>query len=282
MRTHAAARATPHAVHQPRSIGLPARLPVIAAPSDTGGEWPVDHAAAHHYAELTLRGLDFTKPMIVLYVSGTANPTKGEIPQINANFTNAFYRVWRDGKASLGLMRYESSWNVRPSMATGVETLRYVLRGIAARGGGHRVLIAGESQGAWVISEALKDPVVKRIITRAAIWGHPSVAATHFHDGTDPKVREVNHRWDHVSMPITGNRRQAIDAQIALETKLEPGNLPLIGSALLDNPVAGVLSLVSVVRGMLPRPLRGFIPEPHNYEEDFVAGATWLRRGSGR
>jgi hypothetical protein len=255
-------------------------LPPIEPPSDVGGEWPIDQEAAKRYADRTLRSLDLSKPVVVLWVSGTANPKKGEFPQIAPAFANAVYREFQDGNAGLGLMRYESSWNMRSSISTGVETLRLVLRGLKRR---HKqVLLAGESQGAWVISEALKDPVAHSAITRAALWGHPAVAATHFEDGHDPQVLETNHKWDHVSRPISGDRALAMEALIALESDMSLAKVPLLARALIANPVSGALALMSNLRDHLPLPIRVMIPEHHNYSEDFLRGVEFLKAGLGQ
>lgn len=245
------------------------------------GEWPVNDAAARRYAAKTLEEIDFSKRDIVLYVSGTANPDKGEFPQINPHFTNAYYRVWQDGGAYLGLLRYESNWNMRASMATGVETLRRVLRAIAARPDRHRVFLAGESQGAWVIGEAIKDAVAGAAVTRAALWGHPVVAATHYDDGHDPRVLETNHEFDRVSRPISGDPQVAMDAMIALQSNLKPETVPVMARAIVQNPLSAGLSILNFVRdNFVPKPLRQLIPEPHDYEAEMVPGAKFLRHGT--
>jgi hypothetical protein len=78
-------------------------------------------------------------------------------------------------------------------------------------------------------------------------------------------------------MPITGDKSAAMEGLIVLETQLSPDKLPTLAKALVSQPVAGTLALVSFIRGRLPKPLQGFITDHHNYEDDFLAGARFLK-----
>jgi hypothetical protein len=258
-----------------------APLPPIAPPSDVGGEWPIDQASAQKYAQQTLAGIDWSKPYLMLYVPGTANPDKGEVQKVNPEFVAEMFRQFPDGDAELAMMRYAGTWDMRGSISTGVEVLRIVLRAIAARPGPKpKVLIGGESQGAWVISEATKDPVARGAMTRAAIFGHPSLAGTHFEDGHDPDVLETNHHLDHVAMPLKGDRAKAMDAQIALETSLTLDKIPLLAQAFLADPLAGSLSIAAQIRDHLPLRLRPFwVQDHHDYRADMHRGVEFLRTG---
>lgn len=265
----------------PAQLTSRAPLPPIGPPSDVGGDWPVDHAAAQRYAAQTLATIDWSKPYLLLYVPGTANPDKGQVQKVNPEFANELFRQFPDGNAEIAMLRYSGTWDMRGSISTGVEVLRLVLRAIAARPGPKpTVLLGGESQGAWVISETTRDPIARGAFTRAAIFGHPSLAGTHFEDGHDPAILETNHRLDHVAMPLKGDRAKAMDAQIALETGLSFDKLPLLAQAFLADPLAGSLSLAAQVRDRLAKRLRPlWVQDHHDYRDDMRRGVEFLRLG---
>ena len=61
----------------------------------------------------------------MLWVPGTSQHS------VNPGFAQAARAAFADGDVSLHHLEYEASWNIRPSVATGVATLRLVLAGIA-------------------------------------------------------------------------------------------------------------------------------------------------------
>lgn len=237
--------------------------------SKAGGEWPVDWVRARHDARLALNAIDWSKGEIVLWVPGTSNH------KIHEGFEAAVRESWIDGGVSLSRVEYEASWNMRPSTATGIATLRLILAGIAAHGGTHRVMLAGESQGAWLIGEALSDPRLRRVVHRAVLFGHPFVAAHHFDDGHDPGVLEINNAGDQVSAPIKGDVAAGLDAMVAIRT-LNVGGLGTVAKALSQNPEHGVMILKSLAGGIF----RGLVKDPHNYTGEMSRAVEWLRFGS--
>jgi hypothetical protein len=164
---------------------------------------------------------------------------------------------------------------MRPSVATGVETLKLVLAGIAAMGGNHRVLLAGDSQGAWVLGEAIQDPMFRSVVDRAVMMGHPSLAASHF-PASDPNIIEINKPDDPVATPVKGSPDDAVDTYTALYT-FQLWRLPLILRTLILNPNQGVnlvTSLISLIPG-----LKGKIRNPHGYDEVMNQVAAFLDSG---
>jgi hypothetical protein len=196
---------------------LPRALPNLPQPPGTsGGTWSADIARAHYDAERALEAIDWSKDDIYVWVPGTGSHN------INPGFEAAVRDANKNGSASLSRIEYEASDRTRPSVATGIETLRLVLAGIQAHGGHHRVLVAGENQGSWVIGEALSDPLLKNVVTRAVIFGHPQPATHHYEDGHDPDVLEINHSGDEVSTPTSFGK--LADALRAAVNWLIPGD----------------------------------------------------------
>lgn len=251
----------------PAPAPLPAQTISIA-----GGDWPVDTYRAHHDAKLLLDGIDWTKRDIVVWVPGTSNHT------IHRGFETAVREGWLNADVSLNRMEYEASWNMRPSTATGVETLRLILAGIAAQGGNHRVLLAGESQGAWIIGEAMADPMLKHVVDRAVLLGHPFLAKHHYEDGKDPRVIEINHRHDQVSQEVKGDPAKALDAMVAIH-QMQIGKIGTVLGALAANPFHGVLLLGTGMRALLPK---GWIVDPHDYTGDMPRVVEFLQFGNMR
>lgn len=233
-----------------------------------------DLASAWAGAERVLSAIDFSKRDVVIYVPGTNEY------RVNSRFAAAVRHEWPKGDVSLVHLPYEASLQFRTSVSTGVEMLRLVLAGIAHRGGEHRVLVNGWSQGAWVISETLADPAMRRLVERVMIGGHPVFAHTHFHDGHDPAIKEVNHPGDIVTIPPAGDPDQALDGVSALGQ----GRLPsldqlgtIVGAAASNLPHIAMLVL-SGLRLLLP-PLQAVNPEPHAYEGEMARAARFLRSG---
>lgn len=248
-------------------------LPDIAVPSVVPGAWPADHALAAMNAREVLGRIDFSKRDIVLWVPGTdggsLKPAMGDA--LRANFGAA--------TSTMTYLTYPASWDMRTSVGTGLRTLRLVLQGIAAAGGNHRVLLVGESQGAWLISEAAADPRVGKVITKAVLMGHPSSALHHYpsaHEApASERIVEIANPLDKVTMQTWGSEQTAMDAVIMLQhPKAE--NLPTIIAAAIQNPIHGLLAGADFLRDRLPRNARWLLPDPHDYSGSFAAAAQML------
>lgn len=246
-------------------------LPPLPSISKASGPFPIDHARARADAEATIASIDFSKRDIVLWIPGS-----GAVG-VHPDFEDAVLREWPDGRVSLSALRYEASWHMRRSVATGIETLRLVLAEIRRRGGDHHVMLAGESQGAWVISEALADPSLRSTVDRALLMGHPWLARHQYLDGRDPNVRVLNNPGDMVTLPINGDPGKGLDALVAIYT-LQLAKLPQIVSAVIQNPLHAV-KLLSSIQFALPF-VKGLRPNPHRYESNFPAGLKFLRQSS--
>lgn len=256
-----------HAVPQPGQLHLASSTTPATGPvSRAGGEWPVNQVRAQADAQRALNAIDWSQKDIVLWVPGTDNHA------VNPSFEAAVKAAWTKGGLSLTKVDYEASWNMRPSVATGIETLRLVLAGIAAHGGSHRVMIAGESQGAWIIGEALADPMLRGVVNRAVLMGHPWLAAHHYDGQNGSNVIEVNHAGDEVASAINGDAAKALDAMVAIH-QINFGKIGTVVSALVHNPMHGVMLLQSLARWAVGG---GLLADPHDYRPDMAAAVKYL------
>lgn len=243
----------------------------VPSPSKAGGEWTVDWERAHADAQKTLDAIDFSKRDIVIWAPGTSN--HGPHPSFEAAVREAF----RGAGSNLVALECESSWHLRRSLPTGIATMRLVLEGIRARGGDHRVLLGGESQGAWIIGEVLADPVVSKVVDRAVLLGHPWLAKHQYDRGQDARVRVINHGGDQVAMPVKGNPSDGVDAMIAIHTR-DLSRLGSLVKAITANPLHGVKLLGNLAYAM-PF-LKNLLKDPHAYHGDMTRAVEYLRHGT--
>lgn len=225
-------------------------------------------AQARSDAAAALARIDWSKDDIVLWVPGTDGTDFME------KFREGFEKAWMGQSMTAVSMNYHGTWKLDTSEPTGEATLRLVLAGIAAHGGHHRLLLAGLSQGAWMIGDVLADPAMRRVVTRAAIFGHPQVSLHHYDDGHDPAIREYDHPKDIIAMAIHGPRVQAIDAMQALYTGNIVPNLGVIVAAVAASPQVGLTAIANMLRDrhLLPKAKIDW----HNYDDEYVQGAQWL------
>lgn len=168
---------------------LPA-MPEVGNPSKVNGAWSVDAARAADDARRVLQSIDWSKPDIVIWIPGTGEH------DMDPAFRDAAEDSYKDGTASIAYLRYAASTDLHTSVPTGIATLKLVLEGIAAHGGVHRVLIAGQDQGAWIAGEVLADPAMRRVVDRTVLLGHPAAAAHSYADGRDAGVLQINDPHD--------------------------------------------------------------------------------------
>lgn len=207
----------------------------VTAPSQAEGPWEVDWERARKDALTVLNAIDFSQRDIFLWCSGTGGT------KLDAPVASAIAQAWSGKGVTATALQYPSNWNLRSSVPTGIATLKLVLDEIARRGGNHRVMLSGVSQGAWIIGEVMADTTMRSVVHRAVIMGHPFLAKSQYVDGKDPKVDVVNHKGDIVTMPIHGytGALDAIEAvlgtkrnKLAAIPQAALGNLHLLGPAL--------------------------------------------------
>ncbi len=226
---------------------------------------------ARRDAAATIASLDLSRRDLVLWLPGTGST------RMYGPFESAVRATWNDNTASLAVMPYEASWNLRCSVPTGIMTLRLVLEEIARRGGNHRIHLAGVSQGSWIIGEAMADPALRRLVHRAVLAGHPSFALHKYTSRTDPGIEVVNHMEDPVAHPLKGDPTATLDAVIGANL-LKPAAIPGIISTVLGNPQQ-LARLGVALLSQVPL-LKAIAPNPHDYGAEMPAIASWLRHGS--
>lgn len=163
---------------------------------------PVERARA------VVDAIDWSLDTIVLWVPGTSE--HGIADDVAAAFRRRRIR----GAVAVP---YQATWRLVDSVPDGEATLRAVLDLVRARRRpGQRIVLLGQSQGAWIISSVLRDPNHARGIHRVGLVAHPALAPAHSHgttgpsDRLGPSVREFNDPDDLVTRDLGPNARAAL------------------------------------------------------------------------
>ncbi|MBC7461949.1 MAG: cutinase family protein, partial [Thermoleophilia bacterium] len=227
-----------------------------------------DHELAKRNAAATVAKIDWSKPDILIWVPGTG------VHELDATWTTGAAKQFGD-RASVVMVDYPASQDFRGSVSTGMETLRLVLAEIAKRGAdGHRVLLGGQSQGSMVIAEAIADPTVHAAVDRVMLYGSMGLALSHYDDGRDAKVVELNDRHD----PIRHSgavREQFMNAVHAKETGIKLTDIPDLVVGIVGN-----INLVGYWQTMANDTARWDKSDPHQYTAQHKAGLEWLDTGT--
>lgn len=259
-------------------VRLPERVD-LGRFSKADGAWQIDWKRAHEDALRVLATIDFSQRDLVMWIPGT------DATGVHHDFAIGAEYAWRGHDVSVTSLQYEASWQLRRSLPTGLATMKLVMEGIrqilAQRGDAaqHRLLLAGLSQGAWIIGETIADPTYGPMITRAILVGHPWLAAHQYAHGEDPRVRVIDHVDDQISMPVKGSAATGLDAMIAVRTgqMMKGANLLKVVKAIAANPIHGWLLLQTQMREI--EWLRPLLRNPHDYNADMPRMAEYLRTG---
>lgn len=258
-------------------VAVPARAartpatPKLGPISKAGGAFPVDWARARADAATTLARMDLSKPNLVIWVPGTSNT------RVHPAFERDVRAAYGDS-LSLGKLDYEASWHLRRSVATGLATLLLVLEELRRRGiSPDRIRLAGESQGAWIVGEAMANPQLGNVAARAVLLGHPWLAAHQYTQGQDPRVQVINHVGDQVTLPVQGSPADGLDAMVAIRT-LQLAQLGTVVRALAANPSHGVKMLANIVYAVPG--LKTIFANPHVYDRRMPDAIEFLRDGT--
>jgi hypothetical protein len=157
----------------------------------------------------------------------------------------------------------------------GVAVLRGVLEEIRRRAPGKPVFLAGESQGAWIISTVLADPALAKLVTRAAIWGHPAAAPQSF--GRPGQVREVNSPGDIVTMELGENPGEVLAAVEQLSLRNFGTGLARLAAYAVQRPDM-LMKLLEFWSFAIPVIGRGK-KNDHDYDDDIANGVQHLLAG---
>lgn len=259
--------------------GVAAPAPGASSKSGLGGliaalqamiaDPPAQPPVAERVAAI-LRRIPAGSQRVVIWVRGTND--RSMRPDVRAAFDREM-----PGEQILEI-DYEASWRFAESVPDGAAVLRGVLEALARRRPRPQVMLAGESQGAWVISTALEDPSLAQVVTRAVLWGAPAAAPVDFADRHDPRVHEINHPGDIVTMDLgdAANQRLVSSIDKLAHRRYLAGLLPIVTFGLTHPAVLGRLIRAQLWR--IPG-LGSKFPSPHGY--DFIAGVRYLRTGQG-
>lgn len=254
---------------------VPAPWSTARRSTSTTAPWQADLDQARHDAEQVLARIDFSQRDILIVVPGTGD--RALLPEQRRGIAD----TWPRGGASVAFIDYDTNWNMPRSMPQGMETLRLVLAGIARRGGAHRVFLVGQSQGALIIGEAMREPAVRSMVTRAAILGHPSgVAATRYAAGSDPKVWYHTHPDDPIAQRLNGSVKQALEGVAHIMAGRLLDALPIVLTSGVRNAAQGISTGIWAIRGQLRIP-HWLVPDPHSYADDYHAALAFIRDGAG-
>lgn len=230
---------------------------------------PADDAAARSLAARTLAEVPADAEELVLWAPGTL---RRNIPE---QFEDAVAQRFGDD-VSLTKLPTPPGYDQRQNAANGAAALRIVLDELAARpGGGPRVYLSGESNGAWSVGEVLADPEYRPRVERAVTWGMPGAAEHTFPTGTDPDVFQIRDEYDMVPRSVGGDQDALLEAMYGVFDG-RPWEAVHLTGFLLNNPWDASLLARTGVRQLLPG---GYDRDPHNYREH-LANAAALLHGS--
>lgn len=235
-----------------------------------------DQARAEADAKRTLESIDWSKPNIALWVPGTGTHS------IHGGWENQVQAAFGRDEVSLALVDYPASTSFNSSVATGMETLKLVLAGIAEHGGDHHVTLSGHSQGAWIIGDSLGTPEIARAVDKATLYGHPGPAKIDWSRSGGDRVLQIDDPADAYTLDVNGS----MDAQRALD-ELKDGRTSDGGSIDFGGTIqrAGLVTAGMLLNPGLSVAMLGekISPEswdgpkhPHNYDERFAEGARFL------
>lgn len=235
----------------------------------------IDHARARADADRALAAIDFTKPEIVLWVPATNSHS------IPGDWQQGIERAFGQ-RASSSIVDYPANANFNDSVATGMETVKLVLAGIAERGGHHRVTLGGHSQGAWVIGDALAEPAVGRMVDKAVLYGHPAPARVDWSDDADPNVRQVDDPNDPFVWDVAGGRQalaaidELADGRAESGEQLAFGDYLARGATVLGTALANPALSAYLIGKHVIAERYDSNHDPHNYRAQYADGAAFL------
>jgi len=217
-------------------------------------------------ARTTLAGIDRTKDDIVIWVPGTMRyRTPGP-------FTDGL-KAWMGDSMSLVNMPARPDYQIPQGVADTSVALKIVLDDLTrTKRPGQRILLSGESQGAWALSKVMNEPKYEAMVDRAVIWGNPGVSPYQFDGVGTEKLMEMSDDLDIVSRSEEG------DAPMMLEGLLNVADghwsqVWRVPGTMINNPAETYAIARTGIRLVIPG---GYERETHNYREFMNAAARFL------
>ncbi|MCB0877507.1 MAG: hypothetical protein KDC46_00800 [Thermoleophilia bacterium] len=224
-------------------------------------------AQARAERDATIAAIDRSADDIVVWVPGTM---RRRIPsEFAQGITDAF-----DGRrVSLVKLPTHPDYQIVQGVADSAEAVRLIVRDLdEQRRPGQRILLAGESQGAWALEVAMQDPAVRDAIDRAVVWGNPGLQPHQYAGAGDGKMLEITDELDVVGRPVNGDPTLVTDALMNVMDgdAAQAWRWLAIG---VNNPHSSYLLATSGLRLQTPG---GFGRDPHNYREFMGTAARFL------
>jgi hypothetical protein len=215
----------------------------------------------------TLDDLDRTADDLVIWVPGTM---RGRIP---GAFSDGVKQAFQGRDVSLVKLPTHPDYQIVQGVADSAESVRQIVRELdATRKPGQRILLAGESQGAWSLGIALQDPDVRDAVDRSVVWGNPGLQPHQFDGAGDGRMLELSDELDVVGRPVYGNPTLLTDALSGFMDGdvSQAWRLPAIA---VNNGHSTTLLLRTAGRLLTPG---GYDRDPHNHREFMGAAARFL------
>lgn len=219
-------------------------------------------------AQISIPNIDFTKDNIVVWVPGTS--MRGIPLELQRELIKKF-----GNNVSIAIIDYLATWKFLDSMPHGQSTLMATLDYIRRnKRKGTKVYLAGLSQGSMVISDTLTYSRYYNDVTKAILFGHPSVAGAHQASLGANKVREYNNYMDPATIGLKGEPIKILKSLDSFMRGDVLGALYLLRVAALNPSYIPVLLALGMKH--VPFYTPKVVPDPHNYDGRYAEGVDWL------
>jgi hypothetical protein len=172
-------------------------------------------------------------------------------------------------------VEYPATWDMENSVPAGVKAFKELVEEIRWKIDytTQEVYVGGSSQGAWVISEAYKDPEMRSFAKKTVMFGHPGLAEVHDHIfEADEDILEVNHPDDAVTYGWGADRKKMVDDF----SRAQHGDAKAILSVLwlaICHPIRlfRFAYLIAIQAGIIT-----WNTSPHDYSQQMPMAVYWL------
>ena len=225
-----------------------------------------DMARAQLEADTTYDKLDRSSRDLVVWVPGTM---RSSTPSA---FRAGVQEAMGSG-TSLVNMPQRPDYQIPQGVSDTSTALRLLLTRLdAERRPGQRILLSGESQGAWAMSVAMQDPAIADGVDRAVVWGNPGVSPHQFDGAGDGKWLEFSEELDVVGRTLEGDAPMMLEG-LADTFDGDVSQAWRVPASMINNPFETGLIARSGLRLLTPG---GYERDPHNYREFMGAAARFL------
>lgn len=212
--------------------------------------------------------IDFGVDYLVVWVPGTGGH------EVHPAFKDSCDKILKNNY-QLFVVEYPAQWDLENSVPAGIEKTKNLLLDLVTRKGpNQKVVVAGSSQGAWVLSDALDCEMAYKRIHRAVLMGHPGLDGTGDHVANIPgeKIWEINHPNDAVTYPWKGREREITKT---LSSAMR-GDISDIFKMLWIGVTHPVITYKIVKLLLYHARILRFASSPHDYSQVMPLAVYWL------